>query len=204
MLSLAKAPHGGLRTNQSGTKLVAHLREMCPRDKTRTPCVIRDGEQEITEPENIANTFNEYFTNIASQYTSDSQDTRQQQHTQLKNFVSDKLDTPFSIPEIKQHTVYRALMTLRSDKSTGADKISARLLKAVAPAITLINKSIVSGKFQRLETCENYPDTQLRRGLMKTRAIIDRYQSCVLSARYWRDMYMTACIPISCLMSHVS
>ena len=28
--------------------------------------------QEITEPENIANFFNEYFTNIASQYTSDS------------------------------------------------------------------------------------------------------------------------------------
>ena len=30
----------------------------------------------ITEPENVANTFNEYFTNIASQYTIDSQDTR--------------------------------------------------------------------------------------------------------------------------------
>ena len=37
---------------------------MCPRDVTRTPCIIRDGEQEITEHENIANTFNEYFTNI--------------------------------------------------------------------------------------------------------------------------------------------
>ena len=136
-------------------QLWAHLREMCPRNKTRTPCVIRDGEQELTEPEIIANTFNEYFTNIASQYTSDSQDTRQQQHTQLKHFVSDKLDTSFSIPEIKQHTVYRALMILRSDKSTGADNISARLLKAAAPAIivsvtTLINKSIVSGKFPTL------------------------------------------------------
>ena len=42
-------------------------------------------------------------------------------------------------------------MALRSDKFTGADKISVRLLKAAAPAITmsvttLINKSIVSGK----------------------------------------------------------
>ena len=128
---------------------------MCPRDVTRTPCITRDGEQEITEPNHIANTFNEYFTNVASQYTSDSQDTRQQQHTQLKHFVSDKLDTSFLIPDIKQHTVYRALMALRSDKSTGADKISARLLKAGAPAITvsvttLINKSIVSGTFPTL------------------------------------------------------
>ena len=46
-------------------------------------------------------------------------------------------------------------MALRSDKSTGADKISARLLKAAAPAITvsvttLINKSIVSGQFPTL------------------------------------------------------
>ena len=46
-------------------------------------------------------------------------------------------------------------MTLRSDKSTGAVTISARRLKAAAPAITvsvttLINKSIVSGKFPTL------------------------------------------------------
>ena len=114
---------------------------MCPRDKTRTPCIIRDAEQEITEPENIANTFNEYFTNIASQYTSDSQNTRHQQHTQLKHFVSDKFDTSFSIQEIKQHTVYRALMTLRSDKSRGAITVSITIL---------INKSIVSRKFPTL------------------------------------------------------
>jgi len=44
-------------------QLWAHLREVCPRDVTRTPCIIREGEQEITEPEYIANTFNEYFTN---------------------------------------------------------------------------------------------------------------------------------------------
>ena len=50
----------------------AHLHEMCPRDVTRTPCIIRHAEQEITQTENIANTFNEYFTNKASQYTSDS------------------------------------------------------------------------------------------------------------------------------------
>ena len=48
-------------------QLWAHLCEMCPRDVTRTPRIIRDGEQEIAEPENIANTFNEYFTNTASQ-----------------------------------------------------------------------------------------------------------------------------------------
>ena len=118
---------------------------------TRTSCIIRDGEQEITESEHIANTFNEYFTNIASQYTSDSQDTRHQQHTQLKHVVTDKPDISFRISDIKQHTMYRALIALRSEKSTGADKISARLLKAAAPAITvsvtrLYNKSIVRRK----------------------------------------------------------
>ena len=46
-------------------------------------------------------------------------------------------------------------MAHRSDKSTGADKISARLLKAAAPALTvsvtsLINNSIVSGTFPTL------------------------------------------------------
>ena len=48
-------------------------------------------------------------------------------------------------------------MALRSDKSTGADKISARLLKTAAPTITLsvttfVNKSIVSGQFPTLCT----------------------------------------------------
>ena len=62
-------------------QLWAHLREICPQDITRTPRIIRDGEQEITEPNHIANTFNEYFTNIASQYTSDSQDTTTTTHT---------------------------------------------------------------------------------------------------------------------------
>ena len=123
----------------------------------------QDGEQEI---ENISNTFKEYFTNIASQYTSDSQDTRYQQHTQLKHVVTDTQDTSLRISEIIQHTMYRAIIVHRSDKSTGADKISARLLKAAAPAITvsvtrLYNKSIVRGKCPTLgETCENYPDTQ--------------------------------------------
>ena len=46
-------------------------------------------------------------------------------------------------------------MALRSDKSTGTNKISARLLKAAAPALTvsattLSNKSIVSGHFPTL------------------------------------------------------
>lgn len=88
-------------------QLWAHFRDLCPRDITQTPRNIRDGEQEITEPENIANTFNEYFTNIANQYTSASQDI-QQQHTQLKHFVSDKLDTAYS-QCLSQHSSTKAL-----------------------------------------------------------------------------------------------
>ena len=81
--------------------------------------------------------------------------TRQQQHIQLKHFVSDQLDTSFSIPEIKQHTVYRDSWPYVLTNPQEPTKISARLLKAAAPALTvsvttLSNKSIASGKFPTL------------------------------------------------------
>ena len=94
-------------------------------------------------------------------------------------------------------------MALCSDKSTGADNISVRLLKAVAPAITmsvttLINKSSVSGKCPTLWKLAKITPIY-KKGPTENKGIIERYQSFVLSARYWRDMYMTACIPISCV-----
>ena len=59
----------------------------------------------------------------------------------------------YTIPEITEHTVNKALLALKPGKSTGADTISARLLSAAATAITMpittmINNSIIrSGTF---------------------------------------------------------
>ena len=105
----------------------AHLRDLCPCDKAPTPLIIRDGELEITIPQDIANTFNEYFSTVANHYITDST-LDGGQHTLLKNFVNEKLDGVYTIPEITEHAVNKALLALKAGKSTGADTISARLL----------------------------------------------------------------------------
>ncbi len=61
-----------IESNTTNAKQMwAHLRDLCPRDKTPTPMIIRDGELEITTPQEIANTFNEYFATIANHYITD-------------------------------------------------------------------------------------------------------------------------------------
>ena len=69
-----------------------------------------------------------------------------------KNVVNEKLDGVYTISEITEHVVNKALLALKPGKSTGADTISARLLRAAAPAITMpittiINNSIRIGTF---------------------------------------------------------
>ena len=141
-----------IESNTTNAKQMwAHLRDLCPRAKTPTPMIIRDGKLEITTPQEIANTFNEYFSTIANHYITDSTLGRGQ-HTLLKNFVNEKLDGVYTMPEITEHAVNKALLALNPGKSTGADTIRARLLKAAAPAITMpittiINNSIRSGTF---------------------------------------------------------
>ena len=128
-------------TNDS-KQMWAHLRNLCPRDKAPTPLIIRDGELEITIPQGISNTFNGYFSTVANHYITDSTvDGRQ--HTLLKHFVNEKLDGVYTFPEITEHAVNKALLALKPGKSTGADTISARLLSAAAPAITMPITTII-------------------------------------------------------------
>ena len=66
--------------------------------------------------------------------------------------MNERLDGVYTIREITEHAVNKALLSLKPGKSTGADTISARLLSAAAPAITMpittiINNSIRSETF---------------------------------------------------------
>ena len=115
--------------------------------------IIRDGELEITTPQEIART--------PSMSTSQQLQTKffipdstlvGGQHTLLNDFVNEKLDDVYTIPEITEHAVNKALRFSNLANLLGADTISARLLSAAAPAITIpittiINNSIRSGPF---------------------------------------------------------
>ena len=111
--------------------------------RTHKNLIIRDGELELAEV--IANTFNKYFSTIASQYT-DYKNVRLQ--TYHKYFASDKLDGEFSIPEIIEPKMTKTFMAHRPHKSTGAD--------TTVSTTSLIFVNIMSGTFHHKKTAINH------------------------------------------------
>lgn len=115
---------------------------------------INDNGQTISDDSGIANVFNKYFVNIASQLKEPAE---YSDFENIKEFVNSKVpyDTFFSIPEISFSFVRNFLSKLDITKATGLDCIGPRLLK-IAPdvlcsSITLIvNKSIKSGIFPKV------------------------------------------------------
>ena len=84
-------------------QLWSYLRDLCP-----APFVIRDGELELTDPAQVANIVNSFFATIADRFITEEQ-VLEQQHAQLKEFIRDRLDEDFYIPEMTEQSVKKAL-----------------------------------------------------------------------------------------------
>ncbi len=69
------------------------------REKKQPPANIIDGDKSLTDPLDIANSFNDYFATIVNKYLPDSQ-TTPSEHTLLKYCVKSKLNPldKFSVP----------------------------------------------------------------------------------------------------------
>ena len=109
---------------------------------------------ELTEPRDIADSFNLFFTAVATQYVNDNWSDDGSSLLKLKQFISSKLPTDvcFNIPEVSVDYVTNSLIHLNSNKATGLDEISARLLKdsarEVSPCVAhIINTSIRNSVF---------------------------------------------------------
>ena len=102
----------------------------------------------MTEPEDVANCLNTYFTAIgpklASEFLSGANNITPGDYlTKRKSF--------FTLKEVKPATVLELLNTVKISKATGHDGISNRILKIAAPLIhkltDIFNLSIVSDIF---------------------------------------------------------
>ena len=112
---------------------------------------IKLGNHEIDSPEEIANTFNDFFVNIAENL---KEPVPPSDHEKLKNYCSSKLpaDTFFNMPMLNNEKVLKFLNGLDVSKSTGADDVGPRLLRMAAPFITdsltyICNLSIKTSTF---------------------------------------------------------
>ena len=101
---------------------------------------LRYGDEVITDRRRLAECFRDSFSFATPSLPSDTA------------CILDKSPTKLRFAAIEEESVLKILSTLDIKKATGCDMISARLLKAAAPAIAksltlLFNESLNSGKF---------------------------------------------------------
>ena len=107
----------------------------------------------ITDPEAIANRFNDHFTSVHEKF-SPCQAIRMCNTDLLEDYVKKKVptDSEFNITLVDESFVLNQLQNLNVNKATGIDNISAKYLKMAAQAITkpltkVLNLSIESNTF---------------------------------------------------------
>lgn len=98
----------------------------------------------------IAECFNEYFVNIGPKLASEVSDESLDQEAYSHDNSGIPIDTRFSFQYINVDNVTSSLMNLKTNKSTGLDKIPAKILKLsadiISPSLTyLFNLSLETG-----------------------------------------------------------
>ena len=93
---------------------------MGPNEKPSVSSVKRE-EFVIHDPEDIANTFNEFFASVASKYRSSSGGNADLKA--LKEFVQAKMPSSytFEIPQISESFIMQYLSSIQPNKATGLD-----------------------------------------------------------------------------------
>ena len=122
---------------------------MQSQQKTNRPTINEDGNL-LTDPNDIANAFNKFFTSVSSKYGIDDNPNEENEYSaSVKDLVSSKLcnGVTFQIPEVTEDYVFKSLISMDATKATGLDGISAYFLKVSAGEITksithVLNSSI--------------------------------------------------------------
>jgi exonuclease III len=125
------------------------LKSILPHYKTAQLMKLKVNNEIITDPVKLANAVNEFFVNIGKTIVN-SGNTRATGTTPsvFQKRVPD--DVTFVMPTVSKEFVLKELKSMPTNKATGIDGISARILKLSAPAIAsplawIINMSLTSG-----------------------------------------------------------
>ena len=109
-------------------------------------------DSNIVDPKLIAEYFNDYFVNIGPKLASEVSDASSDQEAQNCDYNRSTLNTSFLFEYINIDNVTTSLMNLKTKKSTGLDKIPAKVLKLsadiISPSLTYIfNRSLETGTY---------------------------------------------------------
>ena len=146
-----------LDKNKSAGEFWKYIKDLNPKQPSKSPTMLKDNNKIINNPSDIAESFNDYFANIAKMYIPAQSDNTQFDSTTLSNYINSKVPAnyEFSIPTVSEEWVKKQLSSIDSKKATGPDGISARLLKSGSSAISqslayVINSSLGSGKMPKI------------------------------------------------------
>ena len=139
--------------------------------------ILVDNDNTTSDPKMIAESFNEYFVNIGSRLASEaSKEFSENELTNNNNQPNIQTNSKFYFSQISIESVALTLRNLKTNKSTGLDKIPAKILKLsydiIAPSLAFIfNLSLETGiyvddwkrarvipiyKAEDKRKCENY------------------------------------------------
>ena len=115
----------------------------------KSPTVIVENGVTHTDKQNIANKFNQFFTNIAQTL---ARDIKYDGTKNYKYYLNKHINTVFNFQTIDEETVRKTIQNLPSKNSCGLDGISSKLIKIIEPAIIkpltlLINQVLNTGIF---------------------------------------------------------
>ena len=99
-----------------GRKLWSYLRDLAPKAAKTAPHNKQDGDAIISDPGDIANCLNEFFTSVVTKYI--PSDVPEYENRKLSDYVSTKLDysTKFTIPLISEEFVLKQLHNMDPKK----------------------------------------------------------------------------------------
>ena len=113
-------------------------------------CSLKASEHLLEDNEQMAPEFNSHFTSIADQLRSLLPQTNLD-ISKLIHFVDSRKDAgiTFFIPSITESKFIDCLMDISSNKASGIDKLSARLLKSAVPIIAPSIAKLINCSFSK-------------------------------------------------------
>ena len=111
------------------------LKQLLPKNATTTTRQLNIDNSKTPEPKDIANAFNHHFTTVA-EHLLHTQSMTSTARDNWKHTTFPVLNRPsFKIPPITENFINKELKTLKENKATGLDGLSAKILKISNPAI---------------------------------------------------------------------
>merc|ERR1712240_358922 len=125
---------------------------ICNKKKETNINKLKINNQIINDPIKIANTMNNYFTNIGPDL---AKKFKNPTNTNFMKFMGESNEQSMYMFKTNSNEIYKLINKLKNKKSSGFDELSARFLKLCAPYISttlaiIFNASISSGIYPDL------------------------------------------------------